>query len=253
MSGLSVEFRNVGLAYGRRQALAEVDVTIDAGERVCLIGPNGAGKSSLLRCLTGLGQGRTGNVLLDGLPLEELGRLRLAQSVAVVPGNIALPFAMRVDEVVALGRTPYEHPLLGARPADHAAVEAAMSRVGITALRDRDARELSLGERQLVVLAVALAQAGRLLVLDEPTVHLDLRHQVEVMQLLADLNVRDGLTIIAVLHDLGLAAHFFPRLLLLDGGHLVADGPPSEVLTPDRIRDVYRVDPRFVPAVADLA
>jgi iron complex transport system ATP-binding protein len=250
MSGLAVELRAVGLAYGRRQALAEVDVRIEAGERVCLIGPNGAGKSSLLRCLTGLGQGRTGSVLLDGVPLEELGRSRLAQSVAVVPGNISLPFAMRVEEVVALGRTPYEHPLLGARPADHAAVEAAMSRVGITALRDRDARELSLGERQLVVLAMALAQTGRLLVLDEPTVHLDLRHQVEVMQLLTDLNERDGLTIVAVLHDLGLAAHFFPRLLLLDGGRLVAEGPPSEVLTPERIRDVYGVDPRFVPAVA---
>jgi iron complex transport system ATP-binding protein len=167
-----------------------------------------------------------------------------------VPGNISLPVAMRVEEVVALGRTPYEHPLLGARPADHAAVEAAMSRVGVTALRDRDARELSLGERQLVVLAMALAQSGRLLVLDEPTVHLDLRHQVEVMQLLSDLNERDGLTIVAVLHDLGLAAHFFPRLLLLDGGRLVADGPPSEVLTPERIRDVYGVDPLFVPVVA---
>jgi iron complex transport system ATP-binding protein len=253
MSGLAVELRAVGLSYGRRQALEEIDLAIGAGERVCLIGPNGAGKSSLLRCLTGLAQGRHGRVLLDGVPLEELGRSRLAQSVAVVPGNISLPFSMRVEEVVALGRTPYEHPLLGARPADHAAVDAAMSRVGITALRGRDARELSLGERQLVVLAMALAQAGRLLVLDEPTVHLDLRHQVEVMQLLADLNERDGLTIVAVLHDLGLAAHFFPRLLLLDGGRLVADGPPSEVLTPDRIRDVYGVDPRFVPAVAARA
>ncbi len=249
MSGLEVELRAVGLAYGRRQVLAEIDVRIEAGERVCLIGPNGAGKSSLLRCLTGLGQGRRGSVLMDGVPLEELGRSRLARSVAVVPGSISLPFAMRVEEVVALGRTPYEHPLLGARPADHAAVEAAMQRVGVTALRDRDARKLSLGERQLVVLAMALAQAGRLLVLDEPTVHLDLRHQVEVMQLLADLNERDGLTIVAVLHDLGLAAHFFPRLLLLDAGRLVADGPPSAVLTPERIRDVFGVDPRFVPAV----
>lgn len=250
MSGVALELRSVGLAYGQRQALAEIDLAIGAGERVCLIGPNGAGKSSLLRCLTGLAQDRRGSVLMDGVPLEELGRSRLAQRVAVVPGSISLPFSMRVEEVVALGRTPYEHPLLGARPADHAAVDAALLRVGITALRDRDARELSLGERQLVVLAMALAQAGRLLVLDEPTVHLDLRHQVEVMQLLADLNERDGLTIVAVLHDLGLAAHFFPRLLLLDGGRLVADGPPSEVLTPERIRDVYRVDPRFVPVIA---
>ena len=249
-SGLAVELRGVGLAYGRRTALEGIDLVIGAGERVGLIGPNGAGKSSLLRCMTGPAAGRRGSVFLGGVPLDEMNRARLAQGVAVVPGSISLPFAMRVEDVVALGRIPWEHPLLGARAPDRAAVDAAMSRVGITALRDRDARELSLGERQLVVLAMALAQAGRLLVLDEPTVHLDLRHQVEVMQLLVDLNERDGLTVIAVLHDLGLAAHFFPRLLLLDAGHLVADGSPQDVLTPERIREVYGVDPRFVPSVA---
>jgi iron complex transport system ATP-binding protein len=250
VSGLAVELRDVGLDYGPRRALQGIDLVIGEGERVCLIGPNGAGKSSLLRCMTGPSAGRRGSVLLGGVPLDELGRARLAQGVAVVPGSISLPFAMRVEDVVALGRIPWEHPLLGARAADRAAVDAAMSRVGITSLRHRDARELSLGERQLVVLAMALAQAGRLLVLDEPTVHLDLRHQVEVMQLLADLNEHDGLTIVAVLHDLGLAAHFFSRLLLLDAGRLVADGAPHEVLTPERIREVYGVDPRFVPAVA---
>ena len=119
----------------------------------------------------------------------------------------------------------------------------------MTHLVGRDARELSLGERQLVLLAMALAQAASLLVLDEPTVHLDLRHQVEVMELLLELNRTEGTTIVAVLHDLGLAAHFFPRLVLLDGGRLVADGPSVDVLTPGRIRDTFRVDPRFVPLV----
>ncbi len=106
-----------------------------------------------------------------------------------------------------------------------------------------------MGERQLVLVAMAVAQGGRLIVLDEPTVHLDLRHQVEVLSLLARLSA-DGLTVLAVLHDLSLAAQFFPRLLLLDGGRLVADGSPREVLTPARIREVYAVDPRFVPALA---
>ena len=107
-------------------------------------------------------------------------------------------------------------------------------------------RELSLGERQLVLLGLAVAQAAPLMLLDEPTVHLDLRHQVETMELLIDLNERDGTTILAVLHDLNLAAHFFPRLLVLDGGRLVADGPSAEVLTPDLVRDVFGVDPELL-------
>ncbi len=164
--------------------------------------------------------------------------------VAVVPGQVALPFAMRVEEVVALGRIPHEHRLSGPRLADLAAVDAAMERAGIGHLRGRDARELSLGERQLVLIAMALAQQGRLLLLDEPTVHLDLRHQVEVMQLLADLNEREGLTVIAVLHDLALAAAMFPRIVLVR--RWVASPPmghPAEVLTAERIRDRLRHRP----------
>jgi iron complex transport system ATP-binding protein len=160
-----------------------------------------------------------------------------------------MPFSMLVEEAVALGRIPYEHPFRGPGPGDHAAVAAAIARVGLDHLRGRDARELSLGERQLVLLAMALAQHGRILILDEPTVHLDLGHQIAVMQLLADLNEREGLTVVAVLHDLGLAGQFFPRLVLLDHGRVVADGSPADVLTAHWIREVYGVDPRFVPAV----
>ena len=256
MSGLSVELRGVSLAYGSRQVLSGIDLLLRAGERACLVGPNGAGKSSLLRCLTGQrrqlgGSGRRGGiVLLDEVPIDELARERVARRVAVVPGAASLPFAMRVEDVVTLGRIPHEHALTGPRAADRAAVEAAMERAGIAHLRERDARELSLGERQLVLLAMALAQHGQLLVLDEPTVHLDLRHQVEVMRLLVDLNEREGLSVLAVLHDLGLAAHFFPRLILLHHGRVVADGAPTDVLTPDRIREVYGVDPRFLPVLA---
>jgi len=159
---------------------------------------------------------------------------------------VTLPFSAQVEEVVGLGRIPHEHPFLGPQAADRAAVTAAIERVGIGHLVGRDARELSLGERQLVLLALAVAQGARLLILDEPTVHLDLRHQVEVMQLLVDLNERDGVTVVAVLHDLALAAHFFPRLLLIDDGRIVADGPRSDVLSDDRIRTVFGIDPRLL-------
>ena len=163
-----------------------------------------------------------------------------------MPQQAALPFAMRVEEVVALGRLPHEAPLRGARPADRAAVAAAIERVGLGHLLGRDARELSLGERQLVLLAMAVAQAAPVLLLDEPTVHLDLRHQVEAMELLVDLNERDGTAIVAVLHDLGLAAHFFGRVVVLDHGRLVADGTPREALGDDLVRDVFGVDPAIV-------
>ena len=127
---------------------------------------------------------------------------------------------------------------------------AAIDRVGLGHLLGRDARELSLGERQLVLLALAVAQEAPALLLDEPTVHLDLRHQVEAMELLRDLNERDGTAMVAVLHDLGLAAHFFPRLVVIDRGRLVADGPPAEVLTDDRIREVFGVEPALVRLAA---
>lgn len=241
-----LDLEAVTITYRDRTALRAVDVAFAAGERVALIGPNGAGKSTLLGAATGVLQPTGGRVLLDGRPLRSLARVEIARRLAVVPGSASLPFSMCVEEVVALGRLPYEDPFRGLRPVDRAAVGAAIERVGIGHLLGRDVRELSLGERQLVLIALAVAQAAPILVLDEPTVHLDLRHQVEAMQLLVDLNERDGTTIVAVLHDLTLASHFFPRLVLLDGGAVVADGPPDLVLHRDRIHEVFGVDPTFV-------
>ena len=235
-------FEDVVVAYRERTIIRGVSLAIAPGERVALVGPNGAGKSTLLRVLAGLVVPRSGRALLGGDPVAVLDRPAIARRLAAVPGQASLPFSARVEEVVALGRLPHEDPFRGPRAADRAAVDAAISRVGIDHLRGRDARELSLGERQLVLVALAVAQAAPLLILDEPTAHLDLRHQVAVMELLADLNAREGTTILAVLHDLTLARHFFPRLVVLDGGQVVADGSPSDVLTADRVRAVFGVD-----------
>jgi iron complex transport system ATP-binding protein len=236
----------VTVTYRKRDVLDAVDLVIEPGERVALIGPNGAGKSTLLRVASGLLRPSRGHAELGGVPVTALDRLKVARRLAVVPQQATLPFATRVEEVVGLGRLPHEHPLRGARPSDRAAIAGAIERVGVGHLLGRDVRELSLGERQLVLIALAVAQSTPLLVLDEPTVHLDLRHQVGAMELLVDLNERDGTTVLAVLHDLGMAAHFFPRLVLLDRGRIVADGAPDEVLPPDRIRDVFGVDPALV-------
>ena len=253
MSAAGLALHGVTVRYGERTVIRDVDLAIAPGERVALIGPNGAGKSTLLRVATGLVRPSGGSVSLDGVPLEALGRQAVARRVAVVPQQATLPFATRVEEVVGLGRLPHEDPLRGPRPADRAAVAAAIERVGVGHLLGRDARELSLGERQLVFVALAVAQAAPVLVLDEPTVHLDLRHQVGTMELLVDLNERDGTTVVAVLHDLVLAALFFPRLVLIDAGRLVADGSPADVLTPERIRDVFGVDPSIVRLPAPIA
>ena len=241
-----LDLADVRVAARGRDILAGVSLQIEAGKRVALVGPNGAGKSTLLRAATGLRRLASGSVRLAGDDLAHLRRPQIARRVAVVPEAAFLPFAMRVEEVVALGRLPHEDPIRGSRPADQAAIAAAIERVGVGHLLGRDARELSLGERQLVLLAMAVAQAAPLLLLDEPTVHLDLRHQVSTMELLVDLNERDGTTVVAVLHDLALAAMFFPRIVVLDHGRIVADGPPHEALGPERIREVFEVDPRLV-------
>ena len=246
MSGTALAADGVTVEVRDRAILRDVTLAIEHGERVALIGPNGAGKSTLLRVLAGILRPTAGRVLLDDAPLAGLDRSSVARRLAVVPQLAALPFSMRVEEVVALGRLPHEASIRGATPADRAAVAAAIDRVGLGHLLGRDARELSLGERQLVLLALAVAQQAPVLLLDEPTVHLDLRHQVEAMELLADLNERDGTAMVTVLHDLGLAAHFFPRLVIIDRGRIVADGPPAEVLTDDRIRETFGVSPTLV-------
>jgi iron complex transport system ATP-binding protein len=246
VTGAAVRVTGVAVRYRDRLALDGVDLAIEAGERVALIGGNGAGKSTLLRVVAGTLDPSAGHVELLDQPLAGLSRMAIARRLGVVPQAAALPFSTRVEEVVGLGRIPHEDPFRGPRPADHAAVRSAIERVGIGELVGRDARELSLGERQLVLIAMAIAQDTPILLLDEPTVHLDLRHQVAAMELLVGLNEREGMTVIAVLHDLAMAAHFFPRLVLIDRGRIVADGSPAEVLTPDRIRSVFGVDPALV-------
>lgn len=246
MTTNAIRLTGIDVRYRDRLALDGVDLAIAAGERVALIGGNGAGKSTVLRVVAGTLDPSAGHADLLGEPLRELSRMGIARRIGVVPQAAALPFATRVEEVVGLGRIPHEDPFRGPRPADHIAIARAIERVGIGHLVGRDARELSLGERQLVLIAMAVAQDTPILLLDEPTVHLDLRHQVAAMELLVGLNEGVGMTVVAVLHDLTMAAHFFPRLILIDRGRVIADGSPDVVLAPERIREVFGVDPALV-------
>jgi iron complex transport system ATP-binding protein len=253
-----VELRDVTAGYRSRPVLDGINLAISPGERVAIVGPNGAGKSSLLRVVSGILKPRHGSALLAGDPIELLDRRTVARRLAVVPQASTLPFATRVEELVGLGRIPHEDPFRGHRPVDRAAIAAAIDRVGVGHLLGRDARELSLGERQLVLIAMAVAQAAPLILLDEPTVHLDIRHQVQVMELLVDLNQRDGSTIVAVIHDLRFTAQFFGRTVVVDRARIVADDVPARALDDDRIREVFGIDPALVrsglpPLRADVA
>jgi iron complex transport system ATP-binding protein len=242
----ALAIRGVSAGYGPRPVIRDVDLEIAPGEWVAIVGPNGAGKSTLLRLLTGLLAPAVGSIEVDGRPIRGLGRAEIARRIAVVPQPASLPFSATVEAIVSLGRLPHEDPIRGLRPADRAAVAAAVERVGLGRLVGRDVRELSLGERQLVLLAVAVAQAAPIVMLDEPTVHLDIRHQLDVIDLLADLVARDGRTVVTVLHDLQLAARV-PRIVVVAGGRIAADGPAEVALRGEVIRDVFEVPPERLP------
>jgi iron complex transport system ATP-binding protein len=198
---------------------------------VALIGPNGAGKSTLLRLAAGVLRPTAGKVLLDDVDLRTLKPREIAKRIAVVPQEGPVPPGMLVQEMVGLGRTPYARWLSGQMAADRRAIEWAMQVAEVTTLADRFVDELSGGERQRVILARALAQQPRLLLLDEPTANLDLHHQVAMLELLRGLTRDQDLGVLAALHDLQLAALYCDRVALLRGGAIVSQGPPEAVLT----------------------
>ena len=231
-----VRLDNLSVTLGGRQVVAGISTEL-AGGLVGLVGPNGAGKSSLVRAIAGLVPSQ-GTILIDGKPA--LALRERARRIAYLPQGQAVFWPVTVERLVALGRLPHLAPF--ARPADanHNAIERALTRTDLLDLRDRSIDQLSGGERARVLLARALAVEAPLLLADEPLAALDPAHQIEVMQLLRAEAAR-GATVIAVLHDLTLAARWCDRLLLMDKGQLVADGAPRQVLTAERIDAVYGV------------
>lgn len=229
----------VRAGYGDRVVLGRCDLTLRGGEVVTVIGPNGAGKSTLLRVLAGLIRPRAGRVSLDGRDVRTFTRSALARRVAVVPQVFETLFPFTVREIVALGRTARLALLGRPSPEDGAAVERALADLGIDDLADRRIDEISGGERQRAVLAMALAQGGDVLLLDEPTAHLDPAHQLATLALVRDLARARGLAVVAVLHDLNLAAAVATRVVVLDRGQIIADAPPLEALTPLLVARVF--------------
>jgi iron complex transport system ATP-binding protein len=241
MNMTAICMNRVSFAYSNGPVLHDMDLCVQRGEMVGLIGPNGAGKTTLLRLISGILSPSHGEVHLNGLNPGSLKRKVIAKEVAVVPQQFSLPFAYTAEEVVMLGRTPFMRPFRDSTSSDRAVIAGLMESVSINHLGRRRFSELSGGERQKVVLAMALAQEPKLLLLDEPTAHLDISHQVEILELLAQMNEKQGLTIVAAMHDLNLASAYFKRLVLLKDGAIIADGAPDQVLNPSAIAAAYSV------------
>ncbi len=234
---------NLTVRRGGRTLVDSVDLEVQGGEFVGLIGPNGAGKTTLLKALTGVTTA-SGAVFLQDSPLERLSATERARKVAFLPQDHEIAWPVKVREVVALGRKPWRESSCFGDYAGGQIIAAAMARMGVEGLADRTADTLSGGERARVLIARALAQTTPLLIADEPVAGLDPAHQIGLMEVFASL-LREGRSVVVSLHDLGLAARWCTRLIMMDGGVVVADGPPAAVLTAENLRRVYGIEAYF--------
>ncbi len=237
-----LEAVDVSFAYGEVPVLRQVGLRVLPGEIVGLIGPNGSGKTTFVRLLSGVVRPAAGTIRIDGTSLAALRRRELARRLAVVPQDPVLEFPFTALEVVLMGRAPHLGLFGFPRAGDLAVARAAMAQLDVAGLADRPLDRVSGGERQRVLLARALAQEPEVLVLDEPTTHLDLRHQAGMHDVVRELARARGVAVVSVLHDLNLAALYCDRLVLLAGGRVARAGTPGEVLTADVLAAVYETD-----------
>lgn len=240
----AVELDGVTAGYGGAPCLRDVSLRVEEGGLAALLGPNGAGKSTLLRVITGRHRPSAGAVRLFGRDVARLGAAERAALVALAPQELTVPLPFTVEEVVAVGRTARRARWSAPAPEDRRAMAEAMRAMDVWDLRERPFDALSGGERQRAIVAMALAQEPRLLLLDEPTSHLDLSHRLEIFERIERRNAECGLTVLLTSHDINLAAEYCRRLFVLDRGRLAAAGTPEETLREPLLRDVYRCDLR---------
>ena len=239
---MEVQTENLTAGYDKMDVLTGVDIAIREGELVGIIGPNGSGKSTLLKALGRLLKPRFGTVYLDGKALRDLSTGEVAQRMAVLPQAPTSPPELTVRELVGYGRYPHIPWMKRLGPADHEVIDRAITECRLESLAHRQVSTLSGGERQRAWLAMAMAQEPRVMLLDEPVTFLDISHQLEVMELIAQLNAERGITVLMVLHDLNLAGRYCHRLIAISKGHIAYDGPTEEVVCPEVLREVFRVE-----------
>ncbi|WP_232666463.1 ABC transporter ATP-binding protein [Pseudonocardia sp. TRM90224] len=234
--------QGLGLGYGDRAVVEGLSVTIPDARITAIVGPNACGKSTLLRGLARLLRPRAGTVVLDGADMARVPAATLATRLGMLPQQPVAPDGITVADLVGRGRHPHQRWFRQWSAADEAAVAAALTATGTADLADRAVDELSGGQRQRVWIALALAQDPAIMLLDEPTTFLDLAHQVDLLDLLRELNVLHGRTIVLVLHDLNLAARYADHLVAMKDGRIAAEGPPADVVRADVVGEVFGLD-----------
>ncbi|MET8578444.1 ABC transporter ATP-binding protein [Streptomyces sp. NPDC005012] len=239
MNRLSAQ--NVTLAYEQRVIARELSVEIPDNSFTVIVGPNACGKSTLLRALSRMLRPSEGRVLLDGEVIQSLPAKKVARTLGLLPQSSVAPDGITVADLVARGRYPHQGLLRQWSPQDERVVQESMERTGVAELADRYVDELSGGQRQRVWIAMALAQETPLLLLDEPTTYLDIQHQLDVLDLCAELHEEHGRTLVAVLHDLNHAARYATHLIALRDGEVVAEGAPGEVVTAELVERVFGI------------
>lgn len=236
----------VSIGYGQRIVVEDLSLELMKGGITALVGPNGSGKSTLLKTLARLLKPSTGEVYLNGTAISRMSTSVVAQEIAVLPQGPVAPAGLTVGELVEQGRYPHAGPLKMLRKQDYAAISEAMRLTGMEDFANRSLDSLSGGERQRAWIALALAQETPVLLLDEPTTFLDIGHQLEVLELVEQLNRDKGMTVVLVLHDLNHAARYASRMVALKDGEIVADGPPSEVLTAELLDFLFGVHAHII-------
>jgi iron complex transport system ATP-binding protein len=242
-----LSIRDLCVSYGDRPVLRDLSLEVQQGELLALIGPNGAGKSTLVRAVSGVVPAVSGQVWMDGTDLLSVSETARARLIGVVPQGASLPPAFTVWETVLLGRTPYLNFLGQISARDEEIARCALEKADVLAFSERRVGELSGGEQQRVLLARALAQSTPVLLLDEPTSHLDLQHQVGLLELVHRLTREEKLTVLIAVHDLNLAARYADRVALMVAGEIKALGTPKEVLRPELISQAYQWPVQVIP------
>ncbi|WP_435798381.1 ABC transporter ATP-binding protein [Streptomyces antibioticus] len=230
---------NVTLAYDQRVIAEQLSVEIPDNSFTVIVGPNACGKSTLLRALSRMLKPSRGRVLLDGQVIQSMPAKKVARTLGLLPQSSVAPDGITVADLVGRGRYPHQGILRQWSAEDERVVQESMARTGVAELGDRYVDELSGGQRQRVWIAMALAQQTPLLLLDEPTTYLDIQHQIDVLDLCAELHEEHGRTLVAVLHDLNHAARYATHLIALKGGEVIAQGAPNDIVTAELVERVF--------------
>lgn len=239
---ISIEVSSLSFSYGSSKILKNISFNIDSGAFLSIIGSNGSGKSTLLKNISSILKPDYGEVKIGGININKMSSKKIAQNIAVVPQSTTIEFNFSAMDIVLMGRNPYKNRFESENFKDYKIVKKAMELTDTWQFKDRLINELSGGERQRVVIARALAQEPKIILLDEPTSYLDIQHQIEILELLWKLNKEDNLTVVTVLHDINLAARFSDCIVLLKEGKIINEGVPEEVITLENLKKAYEID-----------